>query len=73
MMVVYYETKKELKENIGKPLEYRETSLFGPEYKSNGVFCASNRPHYTGYKKEFYAEITMENDKIKGVKWLLKK
>ena len=38
-MVVYYETKKELKENIGKPLKYRETSLFGPENKSNGVFA----------------------------------
>ena len=73
MMVVYYETKKELKENIGKPLNYTETSWFGPEYVSNGTFAGCNRPHITGYKREFYATVTMENDKIKGVKWLLKK
>ena len=73
MMILNYETKKELKENIGKPLNYTETSWFGPEYVSNGTFAGCNRPHITGYKREFYATVTMENDKIKGVKWLLKK
>ncbi len=73
MMILNYETKKELKENIGKPLKYTETSMFGPEYVSNGTFAGCNRPHITGYKREFYATVTMENDKIKGVKWLLKK
>ena len=73
MMILNYETKKELKENIGKPLDYTETSIFGPEYVSNGTFTGCNRPHITGYKREFYATVTMENDKIKGVKWLLKK
>ena len=34
MMILNYETKKELKENIGKPLNYTETSWFGPEYVS---------------------------------------
>ena len=38
MMIVNYETKKELTKNIGKPLEYTETSMFGSEYKSNGNF-----------------------------------
>ena len=44
MMIVNYETKKELTKNIGKPLEYTETSMFGSEYKSDGKFCGCNRP-----------------------------
>ena len=32
-MIFDYATKKELKENIGKPLRYEETSIFGEEYK----------------------------------------
>ena len=31
MMIAHYPTKKELKENIGKPLNYTETSVFGIE------------------------------------------
>ena len=68
MMILNYETKKELKENIGKPLKYTETSIFGKEYKSNGSFAGCNRPHITGFKREFFAEVTMENNLIKGVK-----
>ena len=44
MMIVNYTSKKELTENIGKPLEYTETSMFGSEYKSDGKFCGCNRP-----------------------------
>jgi hypothetical protein len=32
-----YPTKKALKESIGKPLQYKETSIAGPEYQPNGV------------------------------------
>ena len=32
MLIFNYKSKKELKENIGKPLNYTETSMFGPEY-----------------------------------------
>jgi len=32
-MIVLYPTKKELKDSIGKPLKYQETSMFGNEYK----------------------------------------
>lgn len=68
MMLLYYTSKKELKENIGKRLKYEETSLFGPEYKSDGTFCGSNRPSITGIKgREFFAEITMKNDLIEKV------
>ena len=49
-------------------LDYTETSMFGSEYKSNGCFAGCNRPHITGYKREFFAEVTMENNLIKGVK-----
>ena len=30
-----YKTKKELKNSIGKPLQYQETSVFGAELKIN--------------------------------------
>tara|TARA_R110000744_G_scaffold11104_1_gene34020 strand:- start:411 stop:617 length:207 start_codon:yes stop_codon:yes gene_type:complete len=68
MMILNYESKKQLKENIGKELNHTETSLFGIEYKSNGSFAGCNRPHITGYKREFFAEVTMRGDKIASVK-----
>lgn len=68
MMVLNYESKKQLKENIGKELNYTETSMFGKEYLSNGSFTGCNRPHMTGYKREFFAEVTMQDDKIVSVK-----
>lgn len=66
-MIVEYPSKKELKNNIGKRLKYIETSLFGPEYRSNGVIVVANRPHITGLGREFFAKVTMENDLIKKV------
>ena len=69
MMIFNYESKKQLKENIGKPLSYTETSMFGNEYVSNGYITGSNRPQITGIKgREFFANVTMENNLIKSVK-----
>ena len=69
MMILNYKSKKELKSNEGKKLDYTETSMFGKEYKSNGSFCGCNRPSITGNgTREFFAEITMQNDLIKSVK-----
>ena len=68
MMIFKYPSKKELKANIGKPLKYIETSLFGPEYRPNGSLTGANRPHITGLGREFFAVVTMENNLIKGVK-----
>lgn len=68
MLVFNYESKKALKESIGKPLRYIETSMFGEEYKPNGVLTGANRPHITGKGREFFANVTMENGLIKGVK-----
>jgi len=69
MMILNYKSKKQIKENIGQPLNYTETSIFGNEYKSNGVFVGSNRPQVTNNEgREFFASITIENDLIKSVK-----
>tara|TARA_R110002050_G_scaffold284344_1_gene433443 strand:+ start:342 stop:551 length:210 start_codon:yes stop_codon:yes gene_type:complete len=69
-MILNYESKKELKENIGSRLRYTETSFFGKEYKSTGTFTGCNRPSLpegTG-TKEFFASVIMQNDLIIGVK-----
>ena len=68
MIVFVYPSKKILKENIGKPLRYIETSLFGPEYRRDGMLTGANRPHITGMGREFFANIVMENGLIKSVK-----
>jgi len=68
MIIFNYPSKKVLKENIGQPLEYIETSLFGPEYVRNGTMFGSNRPHITGQGREFFAKVTMEDGLIVGVK-----
>lgn len=68
MLVFNYISKKELKENIGKPLRYIETSMFGPEYRDNGILTGANRPHITGKGREFFANVTMANGLIVGVK-----
>lgn len=51
MMILNYKSKKELKEYIGKQLDYTETSMFGAEYLSNGSFCGCNRPYSPKYPK----------------------
>ena len=69
MMILNYESKKQLKENIGNRLRYTETSMFGEEYKSNGKFAGCNRPYDprgTG-KREFFAGVTMVDDLISEV------
>ena len=66
-MILNYESKKALKDCIGKALCYTETSMFGPEYKQDGKFCGCNRPHITGYKREFFATVTMQNGLISKV------
>lgn len=75
MMIFNYKSKKELKESIGKKLDYTETSFFGNEYKKNGTFTGCNRPYSPEYPKysqrkgrEFFASVTMVNNIIRGVK-----
>jgi hypothetical protein len=68
MIVFNYESKKALKECIGKPLRYIETSMFGNEYIPDGVLTGANRPHITGKGREFFARVTMKEGLIAGVK-----
>ena len=68
MMLALYPSKKDLKAAIGQSLKYQETSMFGPEYKSDGKFCVAGRPSITSIvKREFFAEVTMEAGLIKKV------
>ena len=68
MLVFNYKSKKELKECIGQPLRYIETSLFGAEYRADGVLTGANRPHITGIGREFFANVTMKGGLIAAVK-----
>ena len=56
MIIFNYPSKKVLKECIGKPLNYIETSLFGNEYVRNGTMTGANRPHITGQGREFFCK-----------------
>ena len=68
MIILNYKSKKELRENIGKSLNYTETSMFGSEYKSDGTVVGSNRPHSTDNEgREFFAEVTLKNHIIQKV------
>lgn len=65
MMVVFdYPTKRALKASIGKPLRVLGAP-FIPE-RVNVAGC--NRPFLTGFNREFYASVVVENGLIKEVK-----
>lgn len=66
-LIVRYPSKKALKEAVGQTLRYTETSMFGPEYKSDGVLTVANRPHITGMGREFFAQVTMKGGIIARV------
>ena len=68
MIIFNYASKKELKTCVGKPLDYIETSMFGAEYKADGLFTGANRPHITHKGREFFANVVMQNGLIKSVK-----
>ena len=67
MLVFNYPSKKDLKQNIGQPLRYIETSIFGAEYLRDGVLYGANRPHITGHKREFFARVVMRDGLIAKV------
>jgi hypothetical protein len=64
MLGASYKTKKELKENVGQPLRYVETSMFGFEYKRDGKFCVVGPSPYV---RKWYATVTMKDGKIEKV------
>ena len=65
MLVATYPTKKKLKESVGEPLLYIETSLFGAEYNSNGTVTVVGPG---AYDRKWYANVLMEGGIIKKVK-----
>lgn len=67
MMIVHYDSKKMLKEAIGQPLRYTETSMFGPEYVADGTITVARRPHLQGGGREFFARVTMIDGLISEV------
>ena len=62
MIQLCYETKKQLKDNIGQELDYIETSRLGSEYRSDGQIVGCNK------KRSFFAKVFLKNDKIVKVK-----
>ena len=64
MLVFAYKSKKELKESIGERLNYIETSMFGDEYRSTGSLVRAHSHHSTNMSREFFDQVTMENDVI---------
>lgn len=64
MMAAHYPTKKALKENVGKPLRYEETSFFGEEYKANGTFAVVGP---SPYQRKWFASVTMKDGLIAKV------
>jgi len=67
MLVFNYPSKKSLKDSGGERLAYIETSIFGEEYRRDGVLTGANRPHITGQGREFFAQVTMKNGLIHKV------
>lgn len=64
MLIFDYPSKKAMREAIGSPLRFIETSVFGPEYTPDGDMTGCNRPHITGHKREFFATVTMAGGRI---------
>lgn len=63
MIQAHYPSKKALKESVGKPLRYNETSMFRIEFKENGSFCVADY----NPSRRWFATVTMENGIIKKV------
>lgn len=64
MMAALYKTKKALRESIGQPLRYRETSIFGAEYRPDGVLTVVGPSEY---ERKWFARVTMADGKVSKV------
>ena len=63
MIQAHYPSKKALKESIGKPLKYNETSIFGEEYNPDSHFCVAD---YSPSRK-WFATVYMKDGLINKV------
>ena len=68
MMGIYgFKTKKELKQAIGSPPNFIETSMFGLEYKGDdGQYVVVGPDPYRNRK--WYAQVTIKDGVIANVK-----
>jgi hypothetical protein len=69
MLVARYPTKKALKEaNLkeakGESLRHEETSMFGPEYRTDGRLTVVGPG---AYQRKWYAQVTMQDGLISKV------
>ncbi len=67
-LIAHYASKKDCKAAIGQRLKYVETSMFGPEYRPDGVLTVCNRPHMTHMGREWFGNVTMSGGIIVSVK-----
>jgi hypothetical protein len=67
-LIVDYPTKKELKASKGEQLRFTDPSMLSqtPQDYTGTVF-GCNRPHITGHKREFFAQIQLDAGKIVAV------
>lgn len=65
MLAFLYPTKKALKENIGKPLRYQETSMFGNEYREDSWLTGVGP---SAYERRWYANVLVQDGEIAKVK-----
>ena len=68
MIIFDYPSKKLLRDQIGQPLRYLETSMFAAEYIVNGTLTGANRPTVTGKGRMFFATVTMKDGLITKVR-----
>jgi hypothetical protein len=61
MVIFNYKKKADLKAAVGQPLAFRETSVFGPEYRRDGKVLGCPP------KRNWFAEVTMVAGKIAKV------
>ena len=66
MGVSGYRFKSDLKKAVGTPLNYVETSMFGPEYTPNGTVVVVGPDAYS--KRDWFAEVTLKDGLIVKVK-----
>ena len=64
MLAAYYKTKKALKESAGQPLRYGETSIFGTEYRPDGVVYVVGPSEY---QRKWFARVTLAGGLITKV------
>jgi hypothetical protein len=68
-MLVNYNSKKAARAAIGSPLDYTETSVFGPQFRADGVLTVAYRPAIQGLGgREWFGQVTMRDGLIVGVK-----